>query len=162
MGAPFFKEFLTMRLPLFPLILLSTLAAACSPATSTADDEAAVAAAVKEFQTAMDTGDAATVMRYIADDALMMEGGTIENRMQYETDHLPLDLDFAKGMTAKRMPVKQDVRGDVAWVRTSTEFSGTFQEQPLSLLGLETMVLTREPEGWRIRALHWSAQRRPN
>jgi ketosteroid isomerase-like protein len=155
-----------MRLPLFSLILLCTLAAACSPATSTststADDEAAVAAAVKEFQTAMDTGDAATVMRYIADDALMMEGGTIENRMQYETDHLPLDLDFAKGMTAKRMPVKQDVRGDVAWVRTSTEFSGTFQEQPLSLLGLETMVLTREPEGWRIRALHWSSQRRPN
>jgi ketosteroid isomerase-like protein len=159
MGGAFFKELPSMRIHLLPVILLSILAAACSPAASTADDEAAVAAAVKEFQTAMDTGDAATVMRYIADDALMMEGGTIENRMQYETDHLPADLEFAKGMTAKRMPVKQDVRGDVAWVRTSTEFSGTFQEQPLSLLGLETMVLTREPDGWRIRALHWSSRR---
>lgn len=148
-----------MRLPLFPVILLCTLTAACGPGASTANDEADVAAAVKAFQTAMDTGDAATVMQYIADDALMMEGGTIENRMQYEKDHLPADLDFAKGMTAKRMPVKQDVRGDVAWVRTSTEFTGTFQEQPLSLLGLETMVLTREPEGWRIRALHWSSRR---
>jgi ketosteroid isomerase-like protein len=148
-----------MRLPLFPVILFCTVTAACSPGRSTADDEADVAAAVKEFQTAMDTGDAATVMRYIADDALMMEGGTIENRMQYEKDHLPADLDFAKGMTAKRMPVKQDVRGDVAWVRTSTEFTGTFQGQPLSLLGLETMVLTREAEGWRIRALHWSSRR---
>ena len=151
-----------MRHSVLPLILLCSLTAACASAPSTADDEAAVAAAVKAFQTAMDTGDAATTMQYIADDALMMEGGTIENRMQYETDHLPLDLDFAKGMTAKRMPVTQDVRGDVAWVRTSTEFTGTFQDQPLSLLGLETMVLTREPQGWRIRALHWSSQRRPN
>jgi ketosteroid isomerase-like protein len=154
---------MTMRLSPLLLIVFGALVAGCGgPGQSSATDEADVAAAVKAFQTAMDTGDAATVMQYIADDALMMEGGTIENRMQYEKDHLPLDLDFAKDMTAKRMPVKQDVRGDVAWVRTSTEFSGTFQGQPLSLLGLETMVLTREPEGWRIRALHWSSQRRPN
>jgi ketosteroid isomerase-like protein len=100
-------------------------------------------------------------MQYIADDALMMEGGTIENRMQYEQNHLPADLEFAKGMTAKRMPVQQTVRGDVAWVRTSTEFSGTFQGKPLALLGLETMVMTREADGWKIKALHWSSQRRP-
>ena len=149
-----------MRLPVLTLALC-ILIGACAPAQSPADDEADVAAAVKAFQTAMDTGDAPTVMQYLADDALMMEGGTIENRMQYEQDHLPADLEFAKGMTATRMPVKQDVRGDVAWVRTSTEFSGTFQEQPLNLLGLETMVLTREPEGWRIRALHWSSRRLP-
>jgi ketosteroid isomerase-like protein len=150
-----------MRLIIPVLLLCSLTACAGSSSQPSAEDEAAVAAAVKEFQTAMDTGDAPTVMRYIADDALMMEGGTIENRMQYETDHLPADLDFAKGMKATRMPVKQDVRGDVAWVRTSTEFTGTFQDQPLALFGLETMVLTREPEGWRIRALHWSSQRRP-
>jgi ketosteroid isomerase-like protein len=100
-------------------------------------------------------------MRYIADDALMMEGGTIENRMQYETNHLPADLEFAKGMTATRMPVQQTVLGDVAWVRTSTEFRGTFEGQPLALLGLETMVMTREPDGWKIKALHWSSRRLP-
>jgi ketosteroid isomerase-like protein len=149
-----------MRLHTCFAIVLCGLTAACGQTASPADDEAAVTAAVKEFQTAMDTGDAPTVMKYIADDALMMEGGTIENRMQYEENHLPADLEFAKGMTAKRMPVKQDIRGDVAWVRTSTEFTGTFQGQPLNLLGLETMVLTREPDGWRVRALHWSSQRR--
>ena len=149
-----------MRFPLF-LLLICGLLAACAPAQPSANDEAAVAAAAKAFQTAMDTGDGPTVMRYIADDALMMEGGTIENRMQYEQNHLPADLEFAKGMTAKRMPVQQTVRGDVAWVRTSTEFSGTFEGQPLALLGLETMVMTREPDGWKIKALHWSSQRRP-
>ena len=149
-----------MGFPVF-LVLLGGLLAACAPAQPSAKDEADVAAAAKAFQTAMDTGDGPTVMRYIADDALMMEGGTIENRMQYEQNHLPLDLEFAKGMTAKRMPVQQSVRGDVAWVRTSTEFSGTFEGQPLALLGLETMVMTREADGWKIKALHWSSQRRP-
>lgn len=148
-----------MRLPALLMIVISGLTVSCAPAP--ANDEAGVTAAAKAFQTAMDTGDAATVMQYLAEDALMMEGGTIENRMQYEKDHLPADLEFAKGMTAKRMPVQQTVRGDVAWVRTSTEFSGTFQGQPLALLGLETMVLTREPEGWRIKALHWSSRRLP-
>jgi ketosteroid isomerase-like protein len=143
-----------MRFPVY-LLLFCGLLAACAPAQPPANDEAGVAAAAKAFQTAMDTGDAPTVMRYLADDALMMEGGTIENRMQYEQDHLPADLEFAKGMTAKRMPVQQTVRGDVAWVR------GTFEGKPLALLSLETMVMTREPDGWKIRALHWSGMRLP-
>jgi ketosteroid isomerase-like protein len=151
-----------MRLHNFASVLSIVLVAACAPAQSPAVDEAAVTAAVKEFQTAMDTGDAPTVMRYIADDALMMEGGTIENRMQYEKDHLPADLEFAKDMKATRMPVQQTVRGDVAWARTSTEFRGTFQGKPLALLGLETMVLSRETDGWKIKALHWSSRRLPD
>ena len=150
-----------MRFHMHALVLSAVLLAACAPAQSPADQEAAVSAAVKTFQTAMDTGDGPTVMRYIADDALMMEGGTIENRMQYETDHLPADLEFAKGMTATRKPVQQTVRGDVAWVRTSTEFKGTFEGKPLALLGLETMVMTRETDGWKIKALHWSSRRLP-
>ena len=148
-----------MRFHMLPFVLSVVLAAACAPAQSQADDDAAVAAAVKEFQTAMDTGDGPTVMRYIHEDALMMEGGTIEDRMQYEKNHLPADLEFAKGMKAKRMPVRQTVNGDVAWVRTSTEFSGTYEGKPLALLSLETMVLTRETDGWKVRALHWSGQR---
>jgi ketosteroid isomerase-like protein len=150
-----------MRFHKLALVLSGVLVAACGSAESPASDEADVTAAVKEFQTAMDTGDAPTVMRYIADDALMMEGGTIENRMQYEKDHLPADLEFAKGMKATRMPVQQTVRGDVAWARTSTEFRGTFEGKPLALLSLETMVLTREADGWKIKALHWSGRRLP-
>ena len=150
-----------MRLHICAFILSGSLTAACAPAQSPTDHAADVTTAVNAFQTAMDTGDGPTVMKYIADDALMMEAGTIENRMEYEKNHLPADLEFAKGMTARRMPVQQAIRGDVAWVRTSTEFRGTFQGEPLALLGLETMVMTREPDGWKIKALHWSSRRLP-
>jgi ketosteroid isomerase-like protein len=140
--------------------MLCGLAAGCAPAQSPANDEADVAAAVTAFQTAMDTGDAPTVMQYIAADALMMEGGTIETRMQYETAHLPADIAFAKGVTSKRTPIRQTIRGDVAWVTTSTDFTGTFEGSPVDFLGLETMVLNREPAGWRIKAIHWSSRNR--
>ena len=59
------------------------------------DFGSATETAVKAFQTAMDTGDGPTVMQYIHQDALMMEGGTIENRTQYEQNHLPADLEFS-------------------------------------------------------------------
>lgn len=148
-----------MRLHVLPLIVLC-LTAACAPASSPADDEANVAAAVKAFQTAMDTGDAATVMQYIADDALMLEGGTIETRMQYEEAHLPADIAFAKDVTTKRTPIRQTIRGDVAWVTTSTDFTGSFEGRPVDFLGLETMVLSREQPGWRIKTIHWSSRNR--
>ena len=151
-----------MRIHTLALILIGSVGIACGPTQSPADDEAAVAAAAKEFQTAMDTGDAPTVMRYLADDALMMEGGTIEGPdAVWKRTHLPADLEFAKGMVAKRMPVRQTVRGDVAWVRTSTEFRGNLRGETTEILSLETMVMTRETEGWKIRALHWSGMRLP-
>ena len=148
-----------MRLPVF-LIAFCSLAAACAPAQSPANDDADVAAAVKAFQTAMDTGDPAGVMQYIHDDALMIEGGNIETRMQYEAAHLPADIAFSKEVTAKRMPIRLTVRGDTAWVLTSTDFTGTFEGRPIDFLGLESMTLSREPAGWRIRLIHWSSQNR--
>ena len=149
-----------MRIRALLVYVLCSLFYACTAAQPSANDETDVAAVVKAFQTAMDTGDAATVMQYLADDALMLEGGTIENRSQYEQEHLPADLEFAKGVTTKRMPVRQTIQGDIAWVATSTDFTGTFQGKPVDFLGLETMVLSREQEGWRIRALHWSSRNR--
>ena len=145
---------------LLPPILICTFIAACASPQAPADDEATVTAAVKAFQTAMDTGDPAGVMQYIHDDALMIEGGNIETRMQYEAAHLPADIAFSKEVTAKRMPIRLTVRGDTAWVLTSTDFTGTFEGRPIDFLGLESMTLSREPAGWRIRLIHWSSQNR--
>jgi ketosteroid isomerase-like protein len=36
---------------------------------------------------------------------------------------------------------------------------GEIDGKPLDLITTETMVLTREPEGWRIRHIHWSSAR---
>ena len=142
------------------LLLIVCITAGCTATQPSSSDETALTEAVTAYHTAMDTGDGATVMQYIAEDAVMMEGGTIENRMQYEQAHLPADIAFAKGVAAKRTPIGRTVRGDVAWVRTQAEFVGTFEDRPVDILSLETLVLSREQPGWRIRAIHWSGLNR--
>jgi ketosteroid isomerase-like protein len=142
----------------FVLICTSTITPAAAQAP--ANDEASVMAAVKAFHTALAAGNAVAAMQVIAEDALMMEGGNIETRAEYEKAHLPADIAFEKAVTAKRTPVRTVVRGDTAWVTTSADFTGTFENRPVDFVGLELMVLSREPAGWRIRAIHWSARNR--
>ena len=149
-----------MRLWLITLTLISGSMTLPAAAQTPTNDEASVAAAVKVFHSAYAAGDAAQVMQFIAEDALMMEGGSIETRAQYEKDHLPLDIAFEKEVQAKRTPVRVVVRGDTAWVTTSADFVGTFQSKPVDFQGLELMVLSREQGGWRIRAVHWSSRNR--
>ena len=149
-----------MRLCLIALTLLSTSMILPAAAQAPASDEASVAAAVKTFHSAYAAGNAAQVMQFIAEDALMMEGGNIETRAQYEKDHLPADIAFEKQVSAKRTPVRVVVRGETAWVTTSADFVGTFEGRPVDFQGLELIVLSREPAGWRIRAIHWSSRNR--
>jgi ketosteroid isomerase-like protein len=149
-----------MRLFLITLTLVCSSMILPAAAQAPANEEASVAAAVKVFHGAYAAGNAAQVMQFIHEDAMMMEGGNIETRAQYEKDHLPADIAFEKEVQAKRMPVRVVVRGDTAWVTTSADFVGTFQGKPVDFQGLELMVLSREPAGWRIRAIHWSSRNR--
>jgi ketosteroid isomerase-like protein len=149
-----------MRLRFVALLLFCTSAITPAAAQTAAGDEANVAATVKAFHSALGSGNGAAAMELIAPDALMMEVGGMETREQYEKDHLPADIAFEKSVTVKRTPVRVVVRGDVAWVTTSADFVGTFEGRPVDFLGLELMVLSREPSGWRIRAVHWSSRNR--
>ncbi|MGH7510876.1 MAG: hypothetical protein ACREMZ_15595 [Gemmatimonadales bacterium] len=36
-----------------------------------------------------------------------------------------------------------------------------FRGHAINTVGAEPMVLTREPDEWKIRAIHWSSRRRP-
>jgi ketosteroid isomerase-like protein len=50
------------------------------------------------------------------------------------------------------------VSGDVAWVVSTSRTTGTYRERQINSAGAELMVLSRTPEGWRIRAIHWSSR----
>jgi ketosteroid isomerase-like protein len=95
----------------------------------------------------------------LADDALVLEAGTIETRAEYQRHHLPADIRFAQAVPSTRGSVRVVVAGDVAWITSSSETTGTFQDRPISSVGAELMVLSRTTAGWRIRAIHWSSRR---
>ena len=50
-------------------------------------------------------GDASKVMQAVAPDAIFLEGGGRETRAEYETAHLPADIEFERAVAGKRGPL---------------------------------------------------------
>jgi len=148
-----------MRLHILVVAFLSALAAAPVAAQSAAN-QSEVAAVVDKFHSALVAGDSPGAMQLIADDAVMLEAGSVETRAVYGKNHLRADIEFEKGVSTKRSPIRVVVRGDTAWATSTSEVTGTFEGKPVNFVGAESMVLSREPAGWRIRAIHWSSRNR--
>ena len=138
------------------LLWLSACASGRDPAT----DEAGVKATLEAFYGAMKTGDTATAMAQIAQDAMFVESGRLETREQYEKNHFPADFAFEKQITGKRTPWRVTINGDTAWVIASTSYKGPVDDSEVDFTSSQLAVLTHEMDGWRIRSIHWSS--RPN
>ncbi len=147
-----------MRLCAFVVAFLAGLGAVPLAAQPAANGSAEVAAVVDRFHAALAGGDSTAALQLLADDAVMLEAGSVESRSEYGKNHLPADIEFEKGVSTKRSPIRVIVHGDTAWATSTSEVVGTFQGKPVNFVGAESMVLTREPAGWRIRAIHWSSR----
>ncbi len=125
-----------------------------------ASDSAAAATVVRQFHEALVRGDSVAALALLAEDVIVLEAGTIETRAEYRRNHLRADIRFAQAVPSTRGSVRVVVAGDVAWITSSSETTGTFEDRPISSAGAELMVLSRTAAGWRIRAIHWSSRRR--
>lgn len=144
--------------------ILAIMAAAVLPSTSTwsetlSCDAAPITAAVDTFYDALRGGNAKVVMELLASDAIILEGGAIENRAEYEGHHLAADMAFAKAVPSARSEVRVQIDGNTAWLTSVSRTEGSFQERPINSRGAELMVLTKGAEGWQIRVIHWSSQK---
>jgi uncharacterized protein (TIGR02246 family) len=128
---------------------------AVTPSTA---DSAAVAAVVERYHRALAGGDSAAALSLLAPDAVIVESGGVESRSEYRAHHLPADIEFARAVRSERGPVHVTVRGDAAWASSTSTSKGTFRGRAADAAGAELMVLSREPDGWRIRAIHWSSR----
>jgi ketosteroid isomerase-like protein len=142
------------------LTLLLTVDLAQAQQGKTESDSANVAASVTRYQTALATGDSIAALALLAADAVVLESGGVETREQYRSHHLPADISFARGVPAIRGNLRVVVRGDVAWVSSTSTSRGEFRGRQINSSGAELMVLSREPDGWKIRAIHWSSRNR--
>ena len=124
-----------------------------------ADEAASVRATVEGFHEALSRGDGPAAMKFLAADAVIMEGGAIETRAEYESHHLAADMEFAKAVPSTRSNVSVQINGDTAWLMSASRTEGTFKDKPVNSRGAELMVLAKTADGWKIRAIHWSSQR---
>lgn len=131
-----------------------------SAAAVTAADSLDVARTVERFDSLLVAGDSGAALALLAPEAVVLESGGMETREQYRGHHLPADIAFLRAVRTTRDPLHVIVRGDVAWTAATSITQGTFRDRPVNSAGAALMVLTREPGGWRIRAIHWSSHAR--
>src|SRR5690606_5559053 len=120
--------------------------------------EAAVAVA-ERFNTALSSGDLATVEALLATDVLILEsGGAERSRDEYMGHHAVSDAAFLKGAHRQLLRRRTRTGGEFAWVGTESELHTQKDGKPLTVLSAETMVLKQTAEGWRIVHIHWSSR----
>lgn len=123
----------------------------------TVGDSAAVAGVAQQYHAALADGDSAAALSLLGDGAVILESGDLETRDEYRTHHLPADIRFARAVPGTRGPVRVFVRSNVAWAASTSSARGAFHGRANDVQGAELMVLTRERDGWKIRAIHWSS-----
>ena len=143
-------------------VLLVASAPVLSAQGSAQGDSAAAAATVGRFHAAVVAGDSTLALSFLTPDAVVLESGGIETREEFRSRHLAADIAFAQAVKSERGPMRVTVRGDAAWVSSTSTSTGEDRGRPINSAGAELMVLARTPQGWRIAAIHWSSRtRRP-
>jgi uncharacterized protein (TIGR02246 family) len=157
-----------LRIPLSLLVSGLILGGALVPltafpgaASAQAGDSTDVAAVVERYHRALAVGDSTAALTLLADDAVVVESGSIESRQEYRSHHLPADIAFTRAVKGVRSPVRVKVRGDVAWATATSTTRGTYRGRAVNSTGAELMVLTRASDGWKISAIHWSMRNNP-
>ncbi|MHB0947575.1 MAG: YybH family protein [Gemmatimonadaceae bacterium] len=114
---------------------------------------------IRAFAEAMRRGDSAAVVALLAPDAIILESGEAQSRLEYEAHHLPGDLAFSAAVARAAASPRIVVVGNVAWAWATGTVQGEYRGRAIRSATAELMVLSREPDhGWQIRAVHWSAR----
>jgi ketosteroid isomerase-like protein len=137
----------------------AALTLCASAVAATPDESAIVGSTVEAFHNALTHGDGKAAMNLLAPEAVILESGSAESRADYEREHLPEDINFARTVRSVRSDVHVEINGDTAWLTSHSKSEGTFEGKPINSAGVELVVLTKTAEVWRIRAIHWSSHK---
>ncbi len=113
---------------------------------------------VDAFAAALRAGDEAAIRSLIAADVVIAEGGGAERSIdEYAGHHMPADMAFTAAIetTMKNRDIIAD--GNLATVITESQLHGSFRGENVHSRMMETMVLKRTDDRWRIAHIHWSS-----
>jgi ketosteroid isomerase-like protein len=137
---------------------LQALQALPAWAQSAEGEASAASSTVRAYHEALASGDSKAALALLADDAVIMESGDRETREEYAIHHLSADIQFAQAVRTIHSNIAVNVRGEVAWVSSTSLTTGTFKGRSISSNGAELMILSKSTTGWVIRAIHWSSR----
>lgn len=119
---------------------------------------AEAAATVDAFSAALKAARLDEVKRLLAEDVQVFEGGHVEDgRDAYFAEHAAADALFLASAEVKLESRSGGGDGDLAWVSSRS----TIQREGKRYASIETMVLRRGGDGWKIVHIHWSSRPLP-
>ncbi|MBU1538417.1 MAG: nuclear transport factor 2 family protein [Alphaproteobacteria bacterium] len=143
-----------------PVFALQTVEAA--QVLEVAPEAAEAASVVDAFHAALEAGDTASALTFMAEDVMIFEeGGAERSRDEYASHHLQADASYAAASESTMTRRAGWVDGDVAWITSEGSTTGQAGNSATTRLTVETMVLKRGQEGWRIQHIHWSSRAAP-
>lgn len=108
------------------------------------------------FHHALEEGNGEGALRWLADDAVILEGGVAQSKEEYADHHLGSDMAFLAETQSRRLSRESRSGDGVVIVITRTELKGVFRDREIDLVSSETAVLKWVGEDWKIQHLHWS------
>lgn len=127
-----------------------------------ASEAQAAASVVDAFHAALEAGETEAALALMAEDAMVFEEGAAErSRAEYASHHLQADAAYAAASESTMARRVGRTSGDLAWIMSEGRTVGQAGNSATARLTVETMVLAREPDGWRIKHIHWSSRAAP-
>ncbi|MCI0432251.1 MAG: nuclear transport factor 2 family protein [Gemmatimonadetes bacterium] len=139
---------------LIAIFLTPALAAAQEPVRDR--DRSEVREVVHSFHAALAAGDSAAAIRYLHEDVTIYESGRAETLADYRSGHLRSDVAFAQAVQRARTSEDVQLWQDIALYTSQTRTTGRYRGRDIDSRGVESMLLVRTTDGWRIRHIHWS------
>jgi len=136
---------------------LALLGASPVSAQEWSADEQAVHDVVVRFHGALASGDSATVAELLAPDAVILESGGVESRSDYLGGHMRADMRYEQSINREQTSIQIGIEGNTGWAASTSRNTGESRGREVNSNAAELMILTRAPQGWRIRAIHWSS-----
>lgn len=156
-----------MRITVAALLLILLPAFAFTQATAALqstglDKHVAIEEAAKTvdaFHDALEKGNHQAAQALLDDQVQIYEQGWVErSKTEYASHHLESDAAYSAATTSTQTARSGTILGDLAYVISEGKVSGTFRGKAIDSITLETMVLRRVQDGWRIVHIHWSSR----
>lgn len=123
-------------------------------------DSSDVARVVEAYHAAEVAGDSAAMLALLDEDAVILESGGIETKLDFRSHHIGADIAYIRAVPIVRSPIRVRTRADAAWATSTSTAQGTVNGRAVNSAGAELMVLARTSAGWKITAIHWSSRAR--
>ena len=139
------------------LLFAALLSSAAGPAAS--QDSPIPTEIVDNFHRALKSGDTARVLSMLDRELIVFEFGIADLKLEaYAFAHLPIDMDQATRTQWELQTRRMGGTGDSRWVLSTYHVTGPAGASTPSIdqTTVETVILRRIGEGFRIAHIHWS------